>query len=272
MIGIRPQSGLANRLRALDSAVALAEKLDSPLRVLWVRTPELNARYSDLFESDPRYPVTEEVSLIRDNGRAQYWLKKMPFFRSSPTGATCLDHTAVVARVRSGQPFQELADSLPLYIETNWRFFRGPQPYHWLRPHGTLMQAVQQVTSRFSANTIGVHIRRGDNRKSIQHSPLEVFRDEMQRAVDADAGTAFFLSTDSDKVRRELVSLFGKRMHTRRPALSRLSRNGMRDALVDLLCLSRTSRIIGSYWSSFSEVAADIGGVGHSWAVEPAAT
>jgi hypothetical protein len=35
----------------------------------------------------------------------------------------------------------------------------------------------------------------------------------------------------------------------------------MQESVVDLFCLSRMSKIYGSYWSSFSEVAAEIGNV-----------
>jgi hypothetical protein len=35
----------------------------------------------------------------------------------------------------------------------------------------------------------------------------------------------------------------------------------MQDAVVDLFALARTSRILGSYFSTFSETAASIGGI-----------
>ena len=42
-------------------------------------------------------------------------------------------------------------------------------------------------------------------------------------------------------------------------SISRTTQQGMVDALVDLVCLSRTPKIFGSYWSSFSETAAALG-------------
>ena len=41
--------------------------------------------------------------------------------------------------------------------------------------------------------------------------------------------------------------------------MNRDTPNGIRDAVVDLYCLSKTKYIYGSYWSSFSDIAARIG-------------
>ena len=46
---------------------------------------------------------------------------------------------------------------------------------------------------------------------------------------------------------------------THRSSDSRTTQQGMVDALVDLVCLSRTTKIFGSYWSAFSETAAALG-------------
>ena len=35
----------------------------------------------------------------------------------------------------------------------------------------------------------------------------------------------------------------------------------MQDALIDLWCLAASRKIIGSYWSSFTDTAADMGGI-----------
>ena len=40
--------------------------------------------------------------------------------------------------------------------------------------------------------------------------------------------------------------------------LRRNTLDGMQAAVIDLFCLANTNRIYGSYWSSFSEIAAQI--------------
>ena len=55
------------------------------------------------------------------------------------------------------------------------------------------------------------------------------------------------------------VEQFPEEIIVYKKELSREKEEGIKDALVDMLCLSKTSRIIGSFWSSFSEVSAEIG-------------
>lgn len=267
MLVIRPQSGLANRLRALDSAVGLAARWGCPLHVLWVRTPELNAPFSSLFRLGDAFTVAERFSLIRDNGRAQLLSRKLlreAYLRRFSAFKSIIFHDEVIRRVREKKGFGDLAEALPAYIESNWRFHPSPDPYCWLAPTPSIAAAVEAHTAAFDDRTIGVHIRRRDNRQSIRHSPTEAFIEVMESALGEDPRTHFFLATDSPAEETRLRLRFGERILSRSRKLSRLHTSGLRDALVDLLLLSRTSRIIGSHWSSFSGVAAEIGRIPHT--------
>ena len=51
----------------------------------------------------------------------------------------------------------------------------------------------------------------------------------------------------------------GKIISNETRTLKRDSVDGMHDALLDLYCLSATDKLIGSYWSSFTDIAADMG-------------
>jgi hypothetical protein len=108
---------------------------------------------------------------------------------------------------------------------------------------------------------VGVHIRRGDNDASIQVSPLDSFLKRMQREVEQDPATHFFLATDDQPTERAVTDTFLGRVTTRGKDLARNRTAGVQDALVDLLVLSKCSLILGSYWSSFSQTAAEMGGV-----------
>ena len=48
------------------------------------------------------------------------------------------------------------------------------------------------------------------------------------------------------------------RIITQRTQVRRDTLDGMREAVVDLWCLAATQRIIGSYWSSFTDTAAEL--------------
>jgi hypothetical protein len=116
----------------------------------------------------------------------------------------------------------------------------------------------EDVFSKVQQKIVGVHIRRGDNRTSIQESPSELFWEAMAAY---DPSVIFYLATDSMREREEAERRFPGRILTGSGTI--LSRNdpfGCREGMLDFYCLSRCSEILGSYYSSFSEMAAAYGG------------
>ena len=84
----------------------------------------------------------------------------------------------------------------------------------------------------------------------------------MDFALDRNPSVKFFVATDDDATKKELVKRYGNAIYTRNNVSERNSRNGVVDAVVDLFLLAGCKKgIFGSYWSSFSEVAANIGWV-----------
>ena len=108
-------------------------------------------------------------------------------------------------------------------------------------------------------HSIGVHIRRTDNIPAIDKSSTDNFILSMKKELEADPEAMFYLATDDlseeDKLRREFP---GKIISNLERDLSRNSIAGIRDAMVDLYCLASTRKIIGSYFSSFTDIAADM--------------
>ena len=95
----------------------------------------------------------------------------------------------------------------------------------------------------------------------MQHSTPDGFRRAMWRAIQQHPEARFFLATDDAALKAELLSEFGERIVTQQTEVRRDTVEGMRDAVVDLWCLAATQRIIGSYWSSFTDIAAELGGI-----------
>lgn len=57
-IWLVPVGGLANRMRAIDSAVALSRQCGSELHIVWFKDPGLNCRFDQLFAPIDRPGVT----------------------------------------------------------------------------------------------------------------------------------------------------------------------------------------------------------------------
>lgn len=254
MIALEPVGGLGNRMRAVDGALSLARECGVPLRVIWTRTADCGCRFSDLFAPWPDARVIERGWWMN---RA---MRRIELYGGRHSRELRLDETRRL--LCDGYDFRELTSQPSVFIQTFDRFYptRG-RPFGDFVPLPPLQSAISRVTSAFGAQVIGVHVRRGDHESSRRRSPVSGFVERMQAAVDANSSTQFFLATDSEQVEADLRQTFGDRLLRRPKTFNRTSVAGIRDAVVELYCLAQTQRIIGSFYSSFCETAAEIGGI-----------
>jgi hypothetical protein len=73
--------------------------------------------------------------------------------------------------------------------------------------------------------------------------------------------TRFYLATDCENTKRKILELFKDRVITSEIILKRTSVDGVKGAIIDFVNLANCSKIIGTRYSSFSEMAALYGGV-----------
>jgi hypothetical protein len=267
---LRPLNGLCNRMRAIASALSLSTAADSRLIVFWEIDRDVGVRYEELFRPDSRFKIVNVAphqtfrdavlfllygEMERVYGVPVKWITRLVF------------RDRILRQVRPGQfgnaELERFVQSGPrVLISSWWAFYGNPEPgFSFFRPHPSEQAQIDQICGQFGAHTIGVHIRRTDNVNAIRYSPTHAFVAAMKDCIAADADVRFFLSTDSEEIESEMKCMFGERVITRSRNISRSSVEGMTDAIVDLFLLSRTSRILGSYYSTFSETAASIGGI-----------
>lgn len=104
--------------------------------------------------------------------------------------------------------------------------------------------------------TIGVHIRRGDNPERFGRSQDNHFRAILSAVIAASPHTRFFLATDCAETERSFMSRFGERILVfPKTGGGRATERGAQEAWIDLQLLSRTRAIIGNLHSSFSRLA-----------------
>ena len=123
------------------------------------------------------------------------------------------------------------------------------------------MNRINSITAQFSENTIGVHIRRTDHIKAMAACSVDDYESEMERLTKVDANVKFFLATDDAGVKQRLETKFAGKIITQQTRLSRSDSEGMLGSVVDLWALAATKKIIGSYGSSYSELAAELGAI-----------
>jgi hypothetical protein len=260
MIDLLPVGGLCNRMRAIDSAIALAEHVNMPLRITWVVDSEMCARFSDLFDPLPP-PIT-----ILTKTRTPLWLQSarkrnlfIPVLLRAARRTTFFDHTEHSRLVNADRA--ELRLRRRLAIRSYERFEPNNTVYQLFKPIPLLRARIDELTRSFDAKTIGVHIRRTDNMIATARSPDHLFVEAMTEAIEQDPESSFFLATDSPETKAKFLRRFGSRMRTQHLNRDRSTVEGVQDGVVELYALSKTRRILGSYWSSFSHTAAHIGGI-----------
>jgi hypothetical protein len=129
------------------------------------------------------------------------------------------------------------------------------------KPVESILRLIDERTSGFDEHTIGVHVRRTDNIKSIERSPDDAFIALMENEIDLQSATRFYLATDAIEVKAKFKQRFGERILTTPFKASRTDPEGIREAVAELYTLAATAKILGSYWSSYSTTAAEIGNI-----------
>lgn len=265
-ITLIPVGGLANRMKAIDSAVALAKDAQADLRVIWFKDQGLNCRFDELFEPLRLPGVTVKEStladlLLYDRPRKKNFYIPRLFQKLLFDG--CIYENEATQLFYKQFDFRSWAQNRLVYIASCVYFY--PQTdrklFSIFRPKASLQQKIDEVCSCFGKHTLGVHIRRTDNVASISQSPTELFISRIKEEIARDEEAAFYLATDSEEDKERLKRQFGNRIITSPRKARRNSREGMQDALVELYTLAATCRIIGSMQSSYSETAAQISGI-----------
>lgn len=255
--------GLSNRMRVIDSALVLCEKYQIEIKIFWVRDLTLNCPYVKLFkplELDgiyffdlPTLPYKYRV-LYNPTHLLGNILKKLMYDK-------VIIHWEFQKLFEEKFQFESLLKYKHVFVSSFSRFYSNGSMYKLFKPIDELQQKIEERTKNFSVNTVGVHIRRTDHKNSTIHSPTELFIKVMKEEIKINPETNFYLASDSVSIKQELEREFKDRIMTEYEEVSRESIKGCQEALVDLYSLSKTQKIFGSYYSSFSETAAHISGI-----------
>ncbi len=250
MLLVQPTGGLCNRLRAIDSAVSLARALQRKLIVIWYHDRDLATNFHHLFD-----PLTEVARIIDVRG---FMMKRVIHFiirfLSSPFVPGCFigeDEACSVAN--SSSLFDCVKNERLVYIKSCHYYYPVDCPYAVFQPKKEIWR---EILCYRTDEFVGVHIRRTDNARSIQHSPVDGFIEAMQNELDRDSSSKFFLATDDPVMEKQLMKVFPGRIYVHEKAsFQRSNPLAVRDALIDLFVLANCKKLIGSYWSSFTEAA-----------------
>lgn len=269
MLILSPEGGLCNRLRALASAISLKSRIGCDVNCAWrICKVDINAHFLDLFSPIPAVNFIPYLP-VYDKLLPQY--SRFPLKNS---------YSSLVNKVHGFDEYVH-ADSRHLSFAVNhlnsineslsignvfvrsWQSFEPFNSSHLpLVPIGRINNLVTKISSDFNSSTYGIHIRRTDNSVAKALTPISFFYDILDSCLDTNPQSNFFLATDDSLLDRKFVYRYGlNRFHVFDKEFTRQSTRGIEDAVIDLMCLSKTSKIYGSHGSSFSSLASTIGNI-----------
>ena len=261
MIYIEPIGGLCNRMRSVLSAYKYAVDNSMDMTVLWWCHDECNCRFEDIFDLSAMKEKSEiGINVINmpfvGNG---YLFRKIRHYIKNRTVCKIKNKCELVINDADRESIKDKnADNIYISSYNEWYDTKGQYEFFILCKE--LRKRAEQIRSEYTDYMVGIHIRRTDNSVSIEHSSTEMFIKVMKSIIDKNENAGFYLATDDLSIRDIMYKQFGNRIICKKEiVMKRDSLKGIEDAIIDLLNLSFCKMIIGSYYSSFSEVAALIG-------------
>ena len=268
MIVVETCAGLGNRLLGLASAYHWAKQNNEELVLIWKTEKVLGA------ELEALCTIPEEIKVIRakDFGFREHPIAQFRYNMLEKYYKKKADYFTDVSETMD--KFNELGNSAfeTVMKEKELKFIRAFSQFHdfkgikypldFIKPSNRVLKKAETITKKMDKNnTIGVHIRRADNQISINNSPLEMFIDAMNEEIAKNEKVTFYLASDDKGTIEEMKKIFGERifaMGDGEKSFDRDNDEGIIDAYAELLCLSHSQKIIGSFYSTYSRIAAMI--------------
>lgn len=255
-----PFGGLGNRMKVVAAGVLLAKQFDCNVDIYWFRDNGLASRFDQLFE-----PINVPSVRLIEASKKDEWCLGRPRKTNIKLSRRWLKHHGYHIFLDIQKPYE-----LEWYLSSHpgakvWIssccYFpdRDNVPvdaYDIFRPLPDILADVDKVVAQFDENTVGVHVRRTDNKASTDNSRTEDFLECMELQP---ADTRFYLATDESDIKRLFTRLFGNRVMMMAADACRNTSEGIRDAVIEMYVLSHTKRIFGSHGSTFSIASACIG-------------
>jgi len=261
-----PVGGLGNRFEAISSILYFCREKGRNLEIIWFKDPGLNCDFDKLFYIDSQIEnVTirnAKVSdfVLRDNPRKRnLWIPRL--FENAIYDRNIYywnDDLKVLDETPSND--NQLDSFRHIYFVTCGVYWKTNDMYKWIRPIKEVEKRVQEVTSLFPNNIIGIHIRRTDNWNTMKYSPTNLFAEAMDKEIKNDKNVRFFLASDSMEEKIHFVNLYGDRIITSMKDVNRNTEEGIINAFIEINILSRTKKLYAGD-SSFARVSASLSGI-----------
>ncbi len=249
--------GMCNRLKGWISVlrIALNSEPQALPKLYWPKNDLCGCNFSDLFWNSPmevsgiqgyskdsnyKFIDTWRFLLLKDDELEKEFAKVYP-----SEGGDGREIDFEYDRIP-----KEIRKSILIYVNS-------------LVPKKEIIEKVEEFFKRHNVKErVGVHIRRGDfNTLNDGRGKISTDKDFFKRIdelIKEDKNIKFFLTTDDENIEKEYLKKYGERMLVCSRVNHKRDRDSVlatKESLIDLLILSKTKHILGTYLSSFTEMA-----------------
>lgn len=253
-------NGLGNRLRTIGSLQDLAQKTGHKLCVIWTKEYDLNAGFSDLFEEQHDFFVWNlKVSKWFRNILCHYFL----YPRISKLFRALVVNGCYIQSHSETEMVEDFKKHKLIFVRTCYEFTKK-YSLDSFRFNGEVKSRslVRKECYGIAAgkDLIGVHIRRGDHVVSSEYSSSKMFEDYIENLWGKNPNKHFYIASDSVEEKENLKLKFGDSIIIQPvSSYARDTKEGIVESAVELYNLSCCGQIVGSFTSTFSEMAARLG-------------
>ena len=262
-----PDAGLSNKLKCLISVLRLADKLDRIPLLNWDLNFTCGADFNELFRMKINRISQKRIKMLEKENK----LKRCSSFEDCKTDKDFILFDDWRFVLLPGEVKKEFAKVFPNKTgkSIDLEYERIPKKIvkSFLKyikmfvPEKEILERVELFEKKYDLkDVIGLHVRRTefllnkDGRGFV--STDEKFFNRMNEILKKNRKTRFFLATDSKKTEKNFIKKFGDRIIIMKTKdWSKSSSQSIKDALVEMLILSKTKIILGTYLSSFTEMA-----------------
>ena len=246
-IFFHPEEGLCNRLKKIFSVMRLKADISRPVYIVWSTSKFVNEKFGSVLSFvHPKIKLTEvedkdlqgkeienitgdfnyRLRIIEDDGLEQGFTKASPKYGKDE----CIDFEYE----RIPQKIREIY--MPYFAA--------------LRPSEAVEDRMEELKNK--ENYVSVHVRLNSEWRKYMRGNKRDLRRYFKVMDKYPSDTKFYLASCDEVVAAEFKKRYGGVRILELPDKDYI---GLKDAVADLFLLSRGEELIGTYGSTFSEVA-----------------
>lgn len=279
---IHAMHGLGNRMRAIASSLSFAKGTGRVPVLIWQKDAHFAAGFEKIYESG-------NITVL-DKFKPQWPLEGLKKWDNSWGEFKFYNYMEMEEGAKKGQLIKNDPDKhiyyKGAYIMESPRFsswVRDNRNLRSLKPVKIVRETLKKLEEKGLSGAIGVHIRNKTLQRDIKNvdfndeyglkasAEMEHWREqstytnfmiEMERILfEEDVDAKFYIATDTNQLISEFEKKFpNKVLYVPRNCDGR-DAECVTFAMMDVYALSRTKRLLGSNWSSYTEMAERLGGL-----------